>query len=455
MSTQEENSISFFLVPIVALGFATTQLSWSLFNLTVPVILRDEFSISLAWVGFIMTWDNILAFFIQPTVGVYSDKVRTKWGRRLPFIIPGVIGASILFFLLSLSRLTFLFLFLTNIVIFNFVMALYRAPSASLMPDLVRSEDRSIANGIANLIGGLGAGISLFVSAIFLRRGNLVLAFGFVSLSMLIFLLILVTFIRESPKYKSSEDQSDLLKPNNSSSSISESLKSITTELYEELNYAVTSPNKSLIFMILAITSWFMAVNTIEAFYSTFVWKVFLAEKDSDYATGEAGSVIFIFPIVFVIFAVIGGFMGQKYGRIKTSKLGAIIMIVGIIVAISIKETSTLGFPFSWQNGFRLSFVFAGSGWGLVTVNSIVIVWEHAKDNGIGTGLYYAFTSLAAVLGPTFGGIYMSVTSIENLFYFSMLFLLIGAGFMFLVKTGEIGDREKIMIHRQLIKNTG
>ncbi|MCE7736585.1 MAG: SLC45 family MFS transporter, partial [Candidatus Heimdallarchaeota archaeon] len=183
MSNQEENSISLYLVPIIALGFATTQLSWSLFNLTIPVILRDEFSISLAWVGFIMTWDNILAFFIQPTVGVYSDKVRTKWGRRLPFIIPGVIGASILFFLLSLSRLTFLFLFLANIVIFNFVMALYRAPSASLMPDLVRSEDRSIANGIANLIGGLGAGISLFVSAIFLRRGNQILAFGFVSLS--------------------------------------------------------------------------------------------------------------------------------------------------------------------------------------------------------------------------------------------------------------------------------
>jgi MFS family permease len=112
-----------------------------------------------------------------------------------------------------------------------------------------------------------------------------------------------------------------------------------------------------------------------------------------------------------------------------------------------------LGIPIDWENGFRLSFIFAGSGWGLVTVNSIVIVWEHTKDNGVGTGLYYAFTSLAAVLGPSFAGLYMSLTSIENLFYYSTIFFILGGYFAFKVTTGEIGDKKKIMIERGLNQN--
>jgi Na+/melibiose symporter-like transporter len=446
LEKSEHTSIPLYLVPVVALGFATTQISWSLFNLTVPVILSDDFGIELAWVGFIMTWDNILAFFIQPTVGTYSDRVRTRWGRRLPFIIPGVIFGSILFFLLSLSRLTVLFLFLMNIVIFNFVMALYRAPSSSLMPDLVKSEKRSMANGIGNFTGGIAAGLSLFISSIFLRDNKLVLAYGFTATAMLLCLFILINVISENDEYKT--EKSEIEKETEVNKPILETVNEIAADLKDELNYSIKSSNKSLIYMILAITSWFMAVNSIEAFYSTFVWKIFLPNRDSDYAAGVAGNIIFIFPIVFVTFAVIGGLLGQKIGRIKTSKIGAIIMIFGIIIATTIRETNTLGIPIDWENGFRLSFIFAGSGWGLVTVNSIVIVWEHTKDNGVGTGLYYAFTSLAAVLGPSIAGLYMSLTGIENLFIYSTVFFLIGAYFAFKVTTGEIGDKEKIMEER-------
>ena len=125
-------------------------------------------------------------------------------------------------------------------------------------------------------------------------------------------------------------------------------------------------------------------------------------------------------------------------------------MVFGIILAASIREDSTLGIPIGWENGFRLAFVFAGSGWGLVTVNSIVIVWEHTKDNGVGTGLYYAFTSLAAVLGPSLAGLYMSIFGIDKLFYFTIIFFLIGLFFVYQVTTGEIGDKKKIMMEREI-----
>jgi Na+/melibiose symporter-like transporter len=47
-----------------------------------------KFGLSV-WVGFFMTLDNIAALFIQPPVGAWSDWLRTKLGRRLPFILVG------------------------------------------------------------------------------------------------------------------------------------------------------------------------------------------------------------------------------------------------------------------------------------------------------------------------------------------------------------------------------
>ena len=94
---EKVKGISMWLVPIVALGFASTQLSWALFNNVVPLMLQDNYGITLAWVGFIMTWDNIIAFFLQPAIGSLSDKTKTGIGKRMPFIIPGIILGSVLF----------------------------------------------------------------------------------------------------------------------------------------------------------------------------------------------------------------------------------------------------------------------------------------------------------------------------------------------------------------------
>ena len=73
------------MVPILALGFASTQLSWALFNIAIPVILDETYGLSLILIGIVMTWDNIIAFFMQPAVGSYSDRTRTRFGRRIPF----------------------------------------------------------------------------------------------------------------------------------------------------------------------------------------------------------------------------------------------------------------------------------------------------------------------------------------------------------------------------------
>lgn len=428
MSETKETSL--WLVPIITLGFASTQLTWSLFNIAVPVILDETFGISLGLIGFIMTWDNIIAFFVQPTIGSYSDRMITRWGRRFPFIIPGIIFGSILFFLLSQSKNQMLYLFLINIVIFNLFMALYRSPSVSLVPDLIPSHKRSIANGLANLTGGIAAALSLFIAGGLLKAGHTTEAFGFVSIGMIVCLVLLLIFVRE-PKYEVIESD--------------EPSEGAISRLKSEMNRIVHDDNKSMLFMLLALLSWFMAWNAIEAFYSVFVNKEFLPNLDAEKAAGEAGQVLFVFPVVFVIFTIVGGILGTKIGRRLTMKIGLLLMLFSIILGAFVYENSFLGLEMNWKTSYRLIFVFAGIGWGLVNVNSIVVVWEHSSDNGIGTGIYYAFSSAAAILGPTLVGILMDITTVRALFPFSIVFLTISFFLLLNVKTGEQGERETIL----------
>jgi MFS family permease len=82
-----------------------------------------------------------------------------------------------------------------------------------------------------------------------------------------------------------------------------------------------------------------------------------------------------------------------------------------------------------------------GVAWALVNVNSIVVIWEHAKDNGSGTGLYYAFSSLAAITGPVLAGFLSdSFHTLEILFPFSAILLIIAFLFLMLVKKGEANE---------------
>ena len=70
------------------------SLFWSLYDGEIQLILSKY--IDQNWlIGFIMAWDNILAIFMLPVFGSISNKTKTKWGRRMPYIVLGTIATSI------------------------------------------------------------------------------------------------------------------------------------------------------------------------------------------------------------------------------------------------------------------------------------------------------------------------------------------------------------------------
>ena len=85
----------------VGFAFFLISLFWQAYDSTIPVLLTNKFGMSQTWSGVIMAIDNILALFLLPFFGTLSDKAKTKYGKRTPFIVIGTVLAAVLLVALS------------------------------------------------------------------------------------------------------------------------------------------------------------------------------------------------------------------------------------------------------------------------------------------------------------------------------------------------------------------
>jgi len=89
----------------ICVGFAFFLICafWQAYDTTIPLILTNKFGLSQTLSGIIMALDNILALFMLPLFGAISDRSRSRFGRRTPFIVAGTVVAAAAFVLLTLA----------------------------------------------------------------------------------------------------------------------------------------------------------------------------------------------------------------------------------------------------------------------------------------------------------------------------------------------------------------
>ena len=71
---------------LIGLGFFTMGLMDPLYDTYIPIFL-SWFIKSKTVIGTVMTLDNIFALFLIPIVSAFSDRTRTRIGRRMPYIL--------------------------------------------------------------------------------------------------------------------------------------------------------------------------------------------------------------------------------------------------------------------------------------------------------------------------------------------------------------------------------
>jgi maltose/moltooligosaccharide transporter len=410
---------------LLGFGFFGVSVIWGVYNAFVPIFLADKFHLAAGWIGFFMTLDNIAALFIQPPVGAWSDRLRTKMGRRLPFILIGAPISAVAFGFIPVAAILPLFVACTSTLILS--MAIWRTPVVALMPDVTPSPKRSQANGIINFMGGIGTIIALQTGGT-LYKLSPEFPFWMGSVLVVAAALMVLVFIKEPRNYDEKEKE---------------------PSMFASLREVWNDKDKSALRLFLAIFFWFIGYAAVETFFTLY------AKNHLGINEGDGATMLSVLPLLFVIFAIPSGIIASKIGRRVTISIG-LVMLTAVLVCLYIFSPSFLLSPVSKlplvgiplvAGGARMLTIagvllmFGGVSWAFVNINSLPMVVDMTSDARLGTytGLYYLFSTLSAIVGPNVNGWIVQLTNnnYNNIMLIAPFFMITALVLMWGVRRGE------------------
>jgi len=178
-------------------------------------------------VGFII-W-SIWNAINDPLLGALSDRTQTKWGKRKPWIILGIIPTAILLVVVWMpplgSQEAILIHFLVSVMLFDLFFTMYSLNQVSLFPEMFQDlEQRAKSNTIIQFIGVFGLIIAILLPSLFIpvyRDPNNFMNYRYAGLFMaILFVIIAGLFVKFGIK-----ERKEFSKDSESSPSFFASLK--------------------------------------------------------------------------------------------------------------------------------------------------------------------------------------------------------------------------------------
>ena len=241
----------------------------------------------IVMLGYAMAFGRIVDAIADPLIGYWSDRTRTKWGRRLPFVALGT-PFLILFFILfwkppvaHLSNMNTLY-FAIMLGGFFFFYTVVVAPYLSLMPEIARSDQERMSVATWEAVFAIvGLVIASVVAPMIIGKN-----FQFMKMAIIMgiitafFCYLSIAFVRETPREASQEETFSFLQA-----------------------IVETAKNKAFVSWVVCIFMFWIGFNVIQMSTPYFVTKVLgqPESKASDYQGIMMGLTVPMFIIVFFI----------------------------------------------------------------------------------------------------------------------------------------------------------
>ena len=321
-----------------------------IFNFYYTIIIGDIWLVSIGYI----IW-SIWNAFNDPLIGSLSDRTSSKWGKRRPYIIGGIIPTLIILILLWTAPITgspliqFIY-FLVMICLFDTFYTAYSLNQTALFPEMFRDlDERAKANNyrqILNIVGLLFATLlpSFFVRTVIdyvgdpVRKAELQTQYITAAIVMAILgAIFALTFIMRGIKERK-EYASDSIEAPSFSKSIKLTFKNKAFSTYVLTNLAqwyifglIPIINPFFLGYIIGITDafiqqLFLALIFITAILFMIIWRNYFAKKGAKKAHMRAliSITIFFIPTLFIweiigaiiVYILLGfGFAGIMFGR--------------------------------------------------------------------------------------------------------------------------------------------
>ena len=415
----------------VLVGFAFLSICafWQMYDNLVPLILTNTFHLNETISGAIMAADNVMALFLLPLFGGLSDKCTSRLGRRRPFILFGTLAAICLMLLLPLFADSYhaapgggkIALFICVLGLLLVAMGTYRSPAVALMPDITPKPLRSKANAIINLMGAVGGILYLLITTFLYHVKSETYVsffplFAIVAGIMAAALAVVMFFVNE-PELVKKQQEYDRKHPED--------------DLTEHTAQGDTLPadvKKSLTFLLVSISLWFVGYNGVSTWFSVYaenIWGMSLGQANTCLTIATGGAILSYIPI---------GTVASHIGRRKTIRFGAL-LLSGSFLAAFLLTMALEGFiPVLY-----VLFLLVGLAWASINVNSLPMVVEMCKGSEVGkfTGLYYTFSMSAQIITPIVAGWLLRNISYRALFPYAAVFVFASFLTMGFVRHGD------------------
>ena len=320
----------------------------------------------------------------------------------MPFIMVGMPLAAFFMFMIPFTNV--LWTLVLALFLMNLSMSIYRSPVIALMPDLTPKPQRSKANAIINFMGGIGSLIAFIIGGklyevnegfpFFLSAGLIVFSF--------VVLFMKVKEQRDVLQYEQAEEKRNL----------GQGILKVVKD-------------RNALFLLLAITSWFIGYNGIETFFTKY------GQSYLNIMPSQSTLTLAFISLSFLIFAIPAGIIGTKIGKKNTIRLGiigAIIMMIGVYFIKPDTQNMLLY--------IRILFLGIGFSWAAININSYPYLSDMSPLGLLGTytGVYYLFSSIANIISPPLLGklidlIGYNIVFLYGAFWFAMAFIFINLVF--------------------------
>jgi GPH family glycoside/pentoside/hexuronide:cation symporter len=342
-------------------GAVATALSYQAFSTYIIFFYVDVLRLEARLAAAAMLIYGIWNAINDPIAGFISDSTRTKWGRRIPYILFGAIPFGAAYFLLwtppfsSSSMMSLFFYFLFIICLFDGLYTVVVLNWASLYPEMYPTlKERAQVNSYRQTLGMIGLVIGVALPPLIYST------IGWAKMGAIFGAIIAIAYLvtlagsREDPKYSSD-------KPLPFSAAVSATFRNLPFIAFVTSN--------------LLIQYAFTMVLAIIPFYAKYV----LSASALETSLILASALVIAIPLMFVWRA-----LSVKYGA-KSAYLSAIIIfLIGLV-------------PFLFISGIGSAVVssgFLGIGLaGIILLSDIlisdVIDYDKTKTGVRREGMYF------------------------------------------------------------------
>jgi MFS family permease len=368
---REKRTLALLGLPTFGLALAITTVTTYL-----PVVARSYVG-STALIGVIVGIEGLMALWVPLLAGSWSDRLRTRWGGRLPFLVVGTPVIAVA--LLGVGVVHSVGLLVAVVAVFFAAYFVAYEPYRALYPDLVDDEIAGRAQSTQAIFRGAATGVALL-------GGGLLVGLSHVApflAGAVVMLGAIAVFLVSLRRREGREDAG--------------SRQEVSARGQAARVWRLLRGRPALRAFLVANGLWELSLGALKT------WVFLYLTQGLGLASTPSAAVIGGAAVFVLAGAVVSGKLGDRYGRTRVLAVALPIYGLGLFV------------PFVFANHYVVAvitpFVTFAGGAIMALPYAVLIPLMPEDERGALTGFYTFSRGLGTSLGPLLAGAAISIGS--------------------------------------------